>query len=345
MKVMILASGSGGHVYPAVAFYRYLLNHGHDGIFIGIKGCFEERLLDLKDKNCVFLEIEKKSSYYLKHPFKYKEVKKALLENKETIKNFDCILAFGGIMSYVGLVASSLFKKKLFLHEQNARLGDGNLFAGIKARRIFTVFDKTIMPFYLKRKVTQSGNPRSLEARAYYKSMRSNHPRILFFAGSLGSKTLIKSIKDIANTLIEKYDITVITGTNYYEYFKKDSDPRIEVINYANNILQLMSGMDVVIMRAGATSISEIMALEINAILVPSPYVKHDHQRENARALENKKIVNVLEEKEVTVKKVGQLIEEIINNYEERINKKIRMRKLQNLYASNTIIEVMKSEI
>mgnify|MGYP002526035688 FL=1 len=316
MHILVLASGSGGHVYPCLSFIKHAKDYKIT--YLTIKNGFENKLVS---NSSSYLDIKNQFKSYIKDINEYKKLKSEIKRNEELIKNIDVILCFGGFVSFVGAIISKTYHKPLYLHEQNKSIGDANKFALMYAKKIFTSFKET-KSLLFKNKITYVGNPRVDDIL----KIQSTHPyfNILLFAGSLSSSTLNKVYEELIQKQFDhRLRFYVITGKKAYEKFNKYKNAQVEVIEYQKDMLELMAKIDLVIMRAGATSIGEIIAFNIPAIMIPSQFVKHNHQYENAKVLSDKNAGIVFLEKDVTANKLKEKIDNLFyGKYEYALIKK-----------------------
>ena len=159
-------------------------------------------------------------------------------------------------------------------------------------------------------------------------------------AGSLGSVTLNNKFKAYLSTIDdEKYKVLYITGKNYYDDFIKDADfsKNVKVVPYYDNLASIMKDAYLIISRAGASTISEILALKIPSILIPSPYVANNHQYYNALDLANMKVSELIEEKDLNSNIIKVMINELVYNDELYNEFKNNLEKL-NIKESSSII-------
>ena len=215
---------------------------------------------------------------------------------------------------------------KTLIHEQNSIPGKANLFLSKYADRIAVSFKSTIKEFP-EYKTIFTGNPcgeNAINAKAIEKQelgLMPNKKLVLFVMGSLGSskvnEILVKTMK-----LFNKkdYEILFITGNDDYEKIKQNKFPsNVHVVAYVENLIRVMKKTDLIVSRAGASTLSEIIALSLPSILIPSPYVPDNHQFKNAKDLIDKKAALLIEEKNLKGDILVRTIDDVINN-EDKIN-------------------------
>ena len=144
--------------------------------------------------------------------------------------------------------------------------------------------------------------------------------------GSLGSMVVNKKLKEILpNFKNKKYEILFITGKDYYEEYKDINIKNVKIFPYIEDMVRILKDVDLLISRAGATTISEIIALSVPSILIPSPYVTENHQYKNAMDLVNKDAAILVEEKDLNnlIECVDNLIydENKLNNIKDNLSK------------------------
>ena len=170
-------------------------------------------------------------------------------------------------------------------------------------------------------KCVYTGNPASesiISKKPYDKKefgLSKSKKLVLIVMGSLGSSTVNEVLKGALNKFDKKYEVVIVTGKNYYEEFNKlERGKNVFVFPYIDDLSRLMKVTDVLVTRAGATTLSEIMVTKTPSILVPSPYVTENHQFKNAMYLVDKNAGVLLEEKDLTCESLVNKINELIND-------------------------------
>lgn len=346
MKILLAASGSGGHIYPALALKKSLLEKAEVG-FVIVRGSLEEKLVVDTRVEKIMISVKNQARFYLKHPFMTWGLYKTIRQLSKKIKEYDKVICFGGFITCIVGFAAKMAKVPYYLHEQNAILGDANKVMIGDAKKVFTVYEDLKIKDKYQKKILCLGNPRATEAHLKKVSSLKEIPfKVLFVAGSLGSETLIKVIKEmLENFSFTNVEFTIISGSKHLKLLDKMiTTNRVNVIAYCGNLLETMAKSHLLIMRAGATSITEMMALQIPSIVIPSPYVKHDHQTENARFLKDHGLAIVLEEKTLDACLLSKKILELKTSYETRLELKMKMRKIAKVNAAiNIREEILKS--
>ena len=327
MRVIISAGGTGGHIYPALAIINKIKEKEPDSefLYIGTHNRMEKDIVP--SKGIPFKSIEMYG--FSKKIFKnFKTVKclfKAFGECRKIIREFnpDIVIGVGGYVTVPVVVSAHKLGYKTFLHEQNALPGKSNRYLSKYCDLIGVSFESSLDKFP-KDKAIFTGNPCSedaLKAPIVLKStlgLSATKKLVLIVMGSLGAGRVSKYLERELNYFKDKdYEVLFVTGKGSYEEVMKYSYPKnVKIIPFYEGLTSVMKKTDVMVSRAGASTLSEIIALEVPSILIPSPYVANNHQYLNALDLVNKDAALMIEEKDLSdgilVKKVDSLINDEI---------------------------------
>ena len=357
MKVVISAGGTGGHIYPALAIVNKIKEKEPNSEFLYI-GTHNRMEKDIVPKyNIPFKSIEVygfNRSNLLKNIKTIKSLINSKKECKKIIKEFnpDIVIGVGGYVTVPVIMAAYSLKIKTFIHEQNSVAGKANLTLSKYADLIGISFKSSLYEFP-KGKTIFTGNPCSEDAIKQISMEKSkfglskNKKLVLFVMGSLGSSKvnefLVKTMKLFNN---KDYEILYVTGKNDYENIKKNKFPsNVFVVPYIENMTRIMKNVDLIITRAGASTLSEIIALDIPSILIPSPYVPNNHQYKNALDLVNINAAKLIEEKNLQGDIIVKSIDEIINNEEQIKTMKKNLKTLKIDNSATVIYENIKKLI
>lgn len=328
MRAIISAGGTGGHIYPALAILNKIKEHEPDSefLYIGTHNRMEKDIVPNKGIPFETIEIYGFDRHNLLKNFK---VAYCLLKSKSRCKklikefNPDIVIGVGG---YVTVPVVSCAKKlgyKTFIHEQNSIPGKANNYLSKFADKIGISMKSTSNDFP-KEKVVFTGNPCSEDAikkEPMNKSdfgLNDNKKLVLIVMGSLGASSVNKVLVEaLPNAKSDEYEIVFVTGKKDYDEISKNTFPdNIKVVPYIDGMAGLMKKTDLIITRAGASTLSEIIALKIPSLLIPSPYVPNNHQYINAMDLVNAKAADILEEKNLTPENLINKMTELLNNSE-----------------------------
>ena len=266
---------------------------------------------------------------------------------KKIMKEFkpDYVIGFGGYVTFPVLMAAHKYKIKTGIHEQNKIPGKTNKILSKFVDTTFVSFESSKSEF--KNKVILTGNPcgeKAANIEAHDKTKLGFHKDkklIIIVMGSLGSISINQKLK----TFLENYnnknnEILFITGNASYEDYKNlKVSNNIKILPFYNDLSGLMKSSDLIISRAGASTISEILSVGIPSILIPSPYVANNHQYYNAVDLSEKNVSKMLEEKDLTDANLQNAIDEIMSKEKEI---KEKLKSLPKLNASTLIVEEIK---
>ena len=339
MRVIISAGGTGGHIYPALAIINKIKKEEPNSEFLYI-GTHNRMEKDIIPKyNIPFKSIEV-YGFNRKKLFKNFKTIKCLIRAKKECKkiiskfNPDIVIGVGGYVTVPVINAAHSLGFKTFIHEQNSVAGKANLSLARKVDLIGVSFESSISEFP-KNKTIFTGNPCSEDALTVKPAKKSefglddNKKLVLIVMGSQGAGTindyLIENMKYFNN---KNYSVLYVTGKDRYEETIKNKFPsNVKVVPYIENMTRIMKNTDLIVTRAGASTLSEIIALNIPSILVPSPYVPNNHQYKNALDIVNNKAGYLIEEKElkddILIKNIDKLIfdDNKLNEFKENLNK------------------------
>lgn len=357
MKIVISAGGTGGHIYPALAIINKLKqrNKDIDILYIGTTDRMEAKIIPskgIKYKGIDIIGLNRKN--ILKNIKVFSCYIKALKKCKKILKEYkpDVVIGVGGYVTLPVLYAAHKLKIKTIIHEQNSIPGLSNKLTANFVDKILislpgseNYFDKT--------KTIYTGNPRSEEIQEVKKAdkeklgLSKNKKLVVIVMGSLGSMTINQAMKDILLEFSNKeYEVLYITGDKYYEEFKKlKLSSNVKIYSKREDLIEIMKVADLIISRAGATIISEITAIGLPAILIPSPYVTNNHQYKNALELKEKKACVLLEEKDLSKENLLKNIDNLLNNKDKMILMKSNSLKLSKNKSATDICQVIESLI
>ena len=326
MRVVISAGGTGGHIYPALAIINKMKEKEKkcDILYIGTTDRMEKDIVPKLGIKYVGIEMEginrKKLLSNISVFIKYK---KAINKAKKVIKEFkpDVLIGVGGYITAPVLIAAHKLKIKTIIHEQNSVPGVSNKLISKYADKICVSLPNTVS-YFNKEKTVYTGNPRSEEIINIKPALKKDFgldedkKLVLIVMGSLGSTTMTKKIKELVPHFKDKdYQVLIVTGKSYYGEFKKiNLSKNVKIVPFLENMINLLKKTDLIISRAGASTIAEITAIGLPSILVPSPYVTNNHQYLNAKELEDYKASKLVSEKDFCPEVIVSLVDDILNN-------------------------------
>lgn len=313
-KIILSGGGTGGHIYPAIAIADELKRRFPDAQFLFVGA--NDRMEMEKVPQCGY-EIEglwisgiqrKLTLKNLMFPFK---LLSSILKSKKIIKQFqpDIAIGTGGFASGPLLYVASKKGLPSLIQEQNSFPGITNKLLSKKVGKICVAYDG-LERFFPAEKIVKTGNPirqdlleiddKTIEAKTHYKL---NHGRytLLVLGGSLGARRINELIEDKLDFFkSNKIQLIWQCGKLYYEDYKHYNKlDNVQVCPFINTMDLAYAASDVIISRAGASSVSELCLVGKPVIFIPSPNVAEDHQTKNALAVVEKKAAIMVKEKDL----------------------------------------------
>jgi len=331
-RFIISGGGTGGHIFPAISIANALKERFPDAefLFVGALGRMEMERIPQAGYKIVGLPVrgfDRKN--LLKNIGVLLDFFKSKRQARKIIKDFrpDIAIGVGGYASAPTLKAASALGIPTLLQEQNSYAGVTNKLLARKAGCICVAYEG-MERFFPKEKIVLTGNPvrqdlfaiapKSAEAYQFF-GLNPQKKTLLIVGGSLGARTINQSIIAHLQALSES-DIQVIwqTGKFYIDDARKSaeqfSSPNIIVTDFVSRMDYAYAIADLVISRAGASSISELCLLEKPTILVPSPNVAEDHQTQNALALVRKDAAILIKDADAREQLVPEALKLLHNN-------------------------------
>ncbi len=325
MKYLISGGGTGGHIFPAVSIANALREADPDCeiLFVGALGRMEMERVPQAGYPIVGLPVR---GFDRSHPWRnicvLIDLMRSMVQARKIVRDFrpDVGVGVGGYASGAAMKVAAKMRIPILLQEQNGFAGVTNKLLKDDAKKICVAYEG-MERFFPKEKIILTGNPvrqnltsgTKEEALKYFNDtfgvqFTAERKTLLIIGGSLGARTINQSIVAHLSELIES-GIQVIwqTGKNYYADCQKalsnhpspiaNSQSSIICTDFVSQMPLAYALADLVISRAGASSISELCLLGKPSILVPSPNVAEDHQTHNAMALVNKNAAVLVKDK------------------------------------------------
>ncbi len=370
-KVLICGGGTAGHIYPAIALIEYIKEHYPDYkiLFIGTNKGMENKFIPKLSIDFIKIKASglKSSKNFINKIMIYlKFFFNLLLGLFKSIKILACckpdaILGMGGYVCAPLLLAAIITGKKYYIHEQNFIPGRLNKIFSKYAKNIFVSFKETESYFpEANGKVIYSGNPiRKIiknfdkKAKNYKKwGLDKNKFTIVAFGGSLGAGKLNKIIIDLCNYFGDKKNmqIVLIAGKRFFNDILKIKDNlnpesgklNFKILSYVEEMDEIYNIADLIISRAGANTIAELIETKVPAILIPFPYAIGNHQYYNAKFLAERGAAIIILDRDLNSKRLIDNIEGLVRNNMDNY-KKFTGRKniLKNKNSEKIIIDNM----
>jgi UDP-N-acetylglucosamine--N-acetylmuramyl-(pentapeptide) pyrophosphoryl-undecaprenol N-acetylglucosamine transferase len=362
MKIVISGGGTGGHIYPALALIREIQKKTTDAefLYIGTKNGLESTLVPRE--NIPFNSIHITG---FKRKLSFDNVKtvyrffKGVRDSKRILKEFkaDVVIGTGGYVCGPVVYAASKLKIPTIVHEQNSVPGLTNKFLSRYVNKIAVCFEEA-EDYFPKNKVVFTGNPRATEVLGkdgirgrLSVGLSTTVPTVLIFGGSRGARPIneavVKSLSDFSK---KPYQVLYVTGDVHFEAVEKEAElvgspPNVIIKSFIHNMPEVLAGIDLVVSRAGATTLAELTSLGIPSILVPSPYVTNNHQEKNARSLSDHGAAELLLEKDLNSKSLVKHIDMILLDKDKLAGMKTKAKKMGVPDSAQRLFEVIKQMI
>ncbi len=325
-KIILSGGGTGGHIYPAIAIANELKSRYPEAefLFVGAKDRMEMEKVPqagYKIKGLWISGIQRKLTLKnLIFPFK---VVSSLWKARNIIKSFnpDVAIGTGGFASGPLLQMAASNKIPTLIQEQNSYPGITNKILSKKAQKICVAYEG-LERFFPKEKIKITGNPvrqdllsiegKTVDAKNHFRLKHGKYT-LLVLGGSLGSRRINQLIEKELDFL-DTQNVEVIwqCGKLYYQQYKLYGNSKnVQVYEFLNKMDFAYAAADIIISRAGASSVSELCIVGKPVIFIPSPNVAEDHQTKNAMAIVNKKSAMVIQEEDLDAdfeNKFSQLI-------------------------------------
>ena len=370
MRIIITGGGTGGHIYPGISLAREFQSRDKNNeiIFVGTEHKMESEIIPQEGFRFLGLRvkgIERKFSLEsLSALFLFLG---SLFTSYGIIKDFkpDLVIGTGGYVSGSVALVSSLLGIPTFIHEQNVIPGITNQFLSLTGKKVFTSFPESAGYFWRKERIVFLGNPirKSIWQGNKEKIIKENNldstkKTILVFGGSKGASTINKmvlhSLYLIEESIWLEWQVLIISGEEDFKnltekVIKSPFKETVRVLPYLHNIEDAYDLADLVVCRAGATTIAELSAKGIAAILIPYPYATGNHQLYNARFLESNLAALIIEEKELNREKLAAELSKLLTDNKRlgllaRNSKKLGKRKAAQDIVDN-IYDYMECKI
>ena len=328
MKVVLVAGGTGGHIYPAVSLARELIKRGHEVTFIGANDRMEKDVIPSLGFKFIGLDVKTTRGGITQKVYSVLSMAQSYRRCLKLLKgNCDMLIGFGNYISVPVVLAARHLGIKTVIHEQNSFVGRANRFLDTKVDLVITSYAESLKQFKNPQTVVL-GNPQSSVAKTIVKNpevissmgLDPKRKTVVIFMGSLGSESVLNVMLDYFKMLKDfDYQIIYATGVKHFDKAKDYANDQIKIFDKINGA-EVMANADLLVSRAGATTLAEITALGTPSILIPSPYVPNNHQFFNAKTLVDNVAALMIEEKDLDAKHLKTTIEALLSDDDRRAN-------------------------
>lgn len=347
--LLVMAGGTGGHIYPALSIADYLSQIGWNIVWLGTKQGLEEKVVPEAGYKIEWLTVKgvrgKNIKQLLLAPFNIFvsciQALKILLRIKPNV-----VLGMGGFVTVPGGLMAALLAKPLVIHEQNAVAGTANNVLRVFARKVLFSFENT---FKQDKKHLLIGNPvrKEITSVSTYKVNDKDEINLIVLGGSLGAQTLNQYVPQALALLNKKVNIIHQCGEKHLQaaqenYAKAGIDAK--VVAFIKDMHEVYAWADFAICRAGAMTVAELSISAVPAIFIPYPYAIDDHQTRNAQALVDIGGAELLDEKQVSAETLSNKLLSFIEDKEKLANMQSNIQKAAKPLAVQQIAEICIKE-
>jgi UDP-N-acetylglucosamine--N-acetylmuramyl-(pentapeptide) pyrophosphoryl-undecaprenol N-acetylglucosamine transferase len=325
--VLIMAGGTGGHVFPALALARLLRAGSREVIWLGTRRGLEARVVPAENFPIEWLTMGglrgKGLATLLMAPL---QLLRSLWQALAIMRRHRpaVVVGMGGFVTGPGGLAAWLCRRPLLIHEQNAIAGYSNRCLAPFAREVLTAFPSA---FPQLRKARLIGNPvrsdiAALPVPAQRLAGRSGAIRLLVVGGSLGAMRLNQNVPRALALLARQtsslqFEVRHQTGDKHLDATRAayaESSVTADVSAFISDMSEALGWADLVVCRAGALTIAELAAAGVGSVLVPYPHAVDDHQTHNARFLVEAGAAQLLADAEVTPQTLERKLSDLCAN-------------------------------
>lgn len=341
MRVLMTGGGTGGHINPALAIAKTILEQEPDSeiAFVGTAHGMENRLVP--KEGFPLYHIEMQGWHRSLSPANLKTLwlmMTSVPKAKKLIRGFqpDVCIGTGGYVSWPLIKAAAALGVPTALHESNALAGMAVKLLASDVDILFTNFEKTAEQIRSCKRIVHVGNPlkqgfssiKREEARARLGFEGRYRYSLLSCGGSLGAGAInAEALRLMKDYVAQHPEIHYLhqAGVGYYDAVKAEFDrlglnqyPNLQLVDYIYDMPDRLAAADLVINRAGAMTISELALLQKPAILIPSPNVTDNHQYKNAKVLADAGAAVMLEERDLSEGALSRAVASLLSDREKR---------------------------
>jgi len=361
VRVLLTGGGTGGHIYPALSMMKAIKEEYPDSMFlyIGTPDGLESKIVP--DSGIDFKSIRVSGFRRSLSLENFKTIYRfvtSIRTAKKYIKEYnpDIVIGTGGYVCAPVVYAAAKLKVKTIIHEQNSLPGVTNKFLARYVDKILICFEEA-RKYFADDKVVLTGNPRATEVATTLKigktalGLNPHKKTVLISGGSRGARP----INDAFIEMIEKYEksdfeVVFVTGAVHYDSICEqignvDTLKNVKVMPFIADMPKFLVSIDLFVGRSGATFLSEITALGVASILIPSPYVAENHQEFNARSVTDHGGGTLILEYDLTGDVLYNEITRLLNDEETLIAMRKATKKLGIPDANTRILSVINELI
>ncbi|MBX2808916.1 MAG: undecaprenyldiphospho-muramoylpentapeptide beta-N-acetylglucosaminyltransferase [Cellvibrionaceae bacterium] len=352
---LIMAAGTGGHVFPALAVARELLDSGFSVTWLGSKAGMEHRVLTAENIAVRVIDMRgfRGKRLLAKLLMPWLLIKSIVLSIREIRQlKIDVVIGFGGYISVPGGIAAKLCGKKLIIHEQNSVPGTANRLLAKIADQVLVAFPNTLAreqwignPIRNTIRVLHKANKQVNNKQINNKPPAKKSKKVLILGGSLGAQVLNTMVPQLINSLpvAQRPAVWHQTGEGnkpaVVASYPKDM-AQLQIDEFIGDMALAYKWADVIICRAGALTVSEIAVVGLPAIFIPYPHAIDDHQRVNAQRLVDADAALLIPQSELTVSLLKKTLEPLLDDDERLMMYAENVKKLAMPNATQKFVAI-----
>ncbi|MCX2454794.1 undecaprenyldiphospho-muramoylpentapeptide beta-N-acetylglucosaminyltransferase [Lacticaseibacillus nasuensis] len=359
MRVVVSGGGTGGHIYPALALIEQLKTRGllDDVLYVGTHRGLESRIVPKAGIPFATIELQGfKRSLSLSNVKTVTMFLGSIGKAKRLLRDFrpDVVVGTGGYVSAATVFAATRLHIPTVIHEQNSVAGVTNKFLARFVDKIAYAFPEVADTFPAK-KLVQTGNPRAQQVAHLRPNNRladfgltPSERTLLIFGGSRGAPKINEAaIAALPTFAASHFQTLFVTGRVHYDAVIKAAGAvpdNVKIVPYVDDMPAILPDLTLVIGRSGATSLAELTALGVPAVLIPSPNVTGNHQFINAQSLAKAGAAMVVPEDEIGAD-FGERVASLMQDDERLVRMTRAAKQLGVPDAADRLIAVMQAAI
>ena len=352
MKMMIVAGGTGGHIYPALALADILMKEPVDNevVFFGSDNRLESKIIPEHGYRFIGVHMVSTAGGISSKVKSLASLVKAEKYAASVLKKEkpDICVGFGNYISVPLIRAAHRLHIPVVLHEQNSYAGKANVYLARYADAVVGCYPSNKEQFP-KSRVYLYGNPEATLAAEVKADpdicsqygLRNDLPYVLVMMGSLGSASVSHILDEACPLFEDGFQVIIATGKSNSYTFQFRGNERIRIVEYVDG-KKLLKGCSLAVVRAGATTMAELSAIGVASILIPSPYVPNNHQYYNARQLSDAGAAELMEEKDLTAEKLATRVNALMKDTEHLRQMKEKAASLGKRDAAEQMIRLCR---
>ena len=345
---LIMAAGTGGHVFPALAVAQALTEKGHNVQWLGTPNGMEQSLLAKHSLRLHAISMQGfRGKSFIHKLFIPLLLFRSLLQVIKVIRQVkpNVVLGFGGYIAVPGGLAAKLMGKTLIIHEQNSVAGSANKLLAKIANDVLVAYPD-VLP-----KSKFVGNPVRDSIRLLHKVDRKKEgsvKNILVMGGSLGAQAINELVPEVFIALSKSNAINIWhqTGKSKLESTQPlygELIDQIKIEEFITDVEAAYQWADIIICRAGALTVSELTIVGLPAVFIPLPHAIDNHQYFNAKWLLDQKAASLIEQKDLNQEKLFNELSSLLKSDEKLNQYSKKLKSIAKLDATDSVVSICEA--